>query len=1168
MSQFKIGQTVETSAHQQGTVKYVGPIHVAEGDWLGIDLQSPIGKNDGSVRGERYFTCPPLHGLFIKESNILRVVAQAAPRAAPAPKSTTAAPKVKARPSSVIAPKSAPRASLVISKRQSVAAPSSSSSTFRAPARKASIAGTTPSTSSAPSTLTKATRDSNVGTLETKVRHLEKQHTEDQERLKELSHAKDERDRFHGIIQKLQTKCQTLHQESIETKAQLQQLESDNDRLSKAAEEYEADFEIALLDKEMAEERAEQAEAELDTLRAKLEERDMELEILHEEAELFTTDMSAEEKEEAGYYRLQHENDRLRQALIALKEMTEETERDSKARISELEADTSLLEQVREEKIELQEKFEQNRDAILHMQAQVDAGAEWEEVSNEMTMKNQELEDRISTQDAVIRDLESLRELNDELELQHIEQEEELRLELETKDIELTEQYRRMETQENMIAEHQTLISKFRDLVFELQGKMADAETSRNMTEAQVKDTTGRFNEVMDLNRRLRASNVQATSKEITSELRKLHGEEVSEKLAILTETESIDFVNSEPLRAYFAAKRISAKASLAASLLASTDRQLSYDGGLDEALNRLQCAKAIQHLAIIRSGSDRLWSAMVVAPLPQFANFGQAHEELVVVESVLNVGLEGLQLDEVNFRELVGSFGRSNQIQGGALIAQQDALAALPEDETLARIQNIMANLDYLSSNFAVVNTMLSFIANNAKDLFADKEPTSVSSDAVIEKATEALERFVGPTVLFNKAMVAGQKLLKTIKALRKDSLYPHILGVLDDIIDEEEYLTKMSSEAAEWGQNAINLVVSTFQQDATLTLLDVNLDDMLFFYFSEEVCRLEFTATHLNTWNDNASILLNSTEISHGPTPWSQKAKEVEASRKKNSEASVLLEDLKSEHKTVLLSLLERERVIETKSLEIEHLGAKYRDAANKVDASQRLRDKVAKAEYEADELRGQVEILVLKIKSLEEHAASKDRSDHAPTVPDTASTAMEPVEQPSVSRSVPAALKVLLNAQQDENHWLRHRENTDLYKRNLRDMAIKKQDTYRWECFLLGKLEDAWMVSDYDYVSDDSSDSDDELSSEPPAKPMKQTMSIVEPRTPQPTEERLKRSPLAIVSANSSWQPSFDSDEGIWADMESHYLWKDLSDVEEEEEDEEGDTAVLEGFSELHY
>jgi hypothetical protein len=74
VSQFRVGQKIETHTHRTGIVRYVGPIHIAEGPWLGIDLQEPTGKNDGSVRGERYFECAPLHGLFVKETDILQIL--------------------------------------------------------------------------------------------------------------------------------------------------------------------------------------------------------------------------------------------------------------------------------------------------------------------------------------------------------------------------------------------------------------------------------------------------------------------------------------------------------------------------------------------------------------------------------------------------------------------------------------------------------------------------------------------------------------------------------------------------------------------------------------------------------------------------------------------------------------------------------------------------------------------------------------------------------------------------------------------------------------------------------------------------------------------------------------------------------------------------------------
>ena len=48
----------------KGTVKYMGQVEGLPGEQLGIHLDQPKGKNDGSHAGKKYFECPAGHGIF------------------------------------------------------------------------------------------------------------------------------------------------------------------------------------------------------------------------------------------------------------------------------------------------------------------------------------------------------------------------------------------------------------------------------------------------------------------------------------------------------------------------------------------------------------------------------------------------------------------------------------------------------------------------------------------------------------------------------------------------------------------------------------------------------------------------------------------------------------------------------------------------------------------------------------------------------------------------------------------------------------------------------------------------------------------------------------------------------------------------------------------------
>jgi len=63
-----IGRAVDAGRGTQGVVRFLGRVDFAHGEWAGLELDRPVGKNDGSVQGQRYFDAAPNCGLFVRAS--------------------------------------------------------------------------------------------------------------------------------------------------------------------------------------------------------------------------------------------------------------------------------------------------------------------------------------------------------------------------------------------------------------------------------------------------------------------------------------------------------------------------------------------------------------------------------------------------------------------------------------------------------------------------------------------------------------------------------------------------------------------------------------------------------------------------------------------------------------------------------------------------------------------------------------------------------------------------------------------------------------------------------------------------------------------------------------------------------------------------------------------
>eukprot|EP00730_Choanoeca_flexa_P002516 TRINITY_DN11078_c0_g1_i1.p1 TRINITY_DN11078_c0_g1~~TRINITY_DN11078_c0_g1_i1.p1 ORF type:complete len:1134 (+),score=123.20 TRINITY_DN11078_c0_g1_i1:36-3404(+) len=66
-----LGQRVMVDNYGLGTLRYMGTTEFDEAreQWLGIELDQPKGKNDGTILGTKYFSCRMNHGIFVQQDS-------------------------------------------------------------------------------------------------------------------------------------------------------------------------------------------------------------------------------------------------------------------------------------------------------------------------------------------------------------------------------------------------------------------------------------------------------------------------------------------------------------------------------------------------------------------------------------------------------------------------------------------------------------------------------------------------------------------------------------------------------------------------------------------------------------------------------------------------------------------------------------------------------------------------------------------------------------------------------------------------------------------------------------------------------------------------------------------------------------------------------------------
>ncbi|KIK63885.1 hypothetical protein GYMLUDRAFT_40972 [Collybiopsis luxurians FD-317 M1] len=736
-----LGTIVQVSNVGRGVVRFSGPTDFKPGKWIGIELEEQRGKNDGSVAGVKYFNCKNGmgYGVFVRPGQIKKVLGNERPQPAPPPaKVPTPRPglghqrtnsnSLRASPGTSSSSRSAspakPQATapkLVSSPPARLGQPSPSKKTSLHQSRRSislkqppaldrpaspnvprvssplvsSPLGQTadsPKPEPKPALVVEDNHDP-VQALQAKIRVLENKRAADALHIRGLESRLSEAEAFVSLRPKLQAKLQQQQTELIDLKRQL----TETTQLAKVNEERaverEEQLELAMLDKEMADEKREMCEGELEDLKERLAIAEVELEVLREEAEVekqgplaSTEESSKEITTSLPYIQLEKQNERLKEALLRLRDMTQETDVEQKQRIGEMERDLEGFDELRQEYELTKTKLSTAESQIEHLKVQLDDALGAEDMLVTLTERNLVLGEKIEEMRITIEDLEALKELSDELEENHVETEKALTEDIGSLQTQLAASQVRNATLSDACSDYEGTIGQFRELVERLQSELSSLRLSTATAESTSASALSQTAAILSANIKLQSTASKNQARMMELEIKRLEARELREELAVLemylpavyNEQSTVDLAaleggtpagvpgqggegsgargDRDALKAYMFFQRIGWKADIINAIIAQThglpESLDSNEGGISEQLvgicemrGRLSGLSTLckRFAAVLRRAEPEMWLGI-----------GRLYREIAPLEKRLDIHVDLLRRDEFRERECV----------------------------------------------------------------------------------------------------------------------------------------------------------------------------------------------------------------------------------------------------------------------------------------------------------------------------------------------------------------------------------------------------------------------------------------------------------------------------------------------------------------------------------
>lgn len=795
--------------------------------------------------------------------------------------------------------------------------------------------------------------------LKTKLKILERKRSEDRDKLKELERIQEQRDKLETINKKIEGKFQTTVQDNVALRKQLKEAEDRLGEIEELQAEHDSIMELATLDREMAEETAEVLKVELEALKQKAEELELEVEILREENAEYSQGVSPEERTSTGWLQMERNNERLREALIRLRDITQEQDEENKAQIKSLGKDLEEYEAVKEQYQIAKEKLLESELRAEDLRQQLDDNLGAENMIEQLSYEKLQQYEQLQELKAVIEDLEALKEINDELEVNHVQNEREMQEELDFKDNIITEQVRRAVEKDDIIGDLEYTLSRFRELVTNLQSDLEDMRASRAVNEAESEQLNSNARLMMDLNQKLHISAAKTQIKTIDLEMQRMGAQEAQQHLDIvklfLPETFNTD---RDSVLALLRFTRLSFKATLLHGFIKERVSQ-AHPGHEDDVL--VGC-DVLDKLAWVSSMCDRFVNGISHCSLAEFAKYQAALYELEPVERALNNWIESLKKDELKETQCAEELQRSIALMthlGEVHISQGLESFA---DEVQMKTMLMQSHLESAATAFGITKEMVQRVV-----------PANGDEDELAQHFTRRAEAVIGQT---RSAKVIVSKAVRSLEDLRARSL-----ALAPDTLEAFELCEVASRELADMSRTIgldLHKLLAVEGREEPFAYPEVQKTVQNTVLNSFSSAESDLFSTYLskirsltNQVTDLAAVcadLSQTQEFERSPAPWIIRAQELKALKTIPVDAEEELRQVKEHYNQARREIAVRDENLSTATLRIETLEARMRDANAKVSRMADLEAQIADAQAQVDNLKKDIEQQDREAKTLE--------------------------------------------------------------------------------------------------------------------------------------------------------------------------------------------------------